>query len=221
MILQANELTKTYTKRGETIRAIDGLNLAIDAGYFIVIHGHSGSGKSTLLLMLGGMLRPTTGEVVYDNFNLYARTSLFRSRYRKETVGFVFQKFHLMPYLTVMDNIRLSMTINQSSRDSREKIYSLTDQLGIRNRLNHLPEELSVGEQQRVALARTLVRNPPLLLADEPTGNLDSRNTKIIADCLKQENESGKTIILATHNKSLIELGNRRMELLSGRIVED
>jgi putative ABC transport system ATP-binding protein len=220
MILQTNNLSKTYTKSKQKINAINNINLSIDEGDFVVIHGSSGCGKSTLLLLLGGMLHPTAGQVLFQNQDLYASPSFLRGTYRKRIVGFMFQKFFLMPYLSVKDNIQLSLSIRKIKQDSAERVQSLTDRLGITQRMNHLPEELSVGEQQRVALARTLAGNPDIILADEPTGNLDKNNKQIIAQCLKEENAQGKTIVLVTHDESLIELGNKQIQLSAGQLTD-
>ena len=220
MILQTNNLSKIYTKSKQQINAINNINLSIDEGDFVVIHGSSGCGKSTLLLLLGGMLHPTAGQVLFQNQDLYASSSFLRGTYRKRVVGFMFQKFFLMPYLSVKDNIQLSLSIRKIKQGSAERVQSLTDRLGITQRMNHLPEELSVGEQQRVALARTLAGNPDIILADEPTGNLDKNNKQIIAQCLKEENAQGKTIVLVTHDESLIELGKKQIQLSAGQLTD-
>ncbi len=220
MIIQTKNLLKTYTKSNQTINAIDNLNLSIDEGDFVVVHGPSGCGKSTLLLLLGGMLHPTAGQVLYQDKDLYASPAFLRGTYRKRVVGFMFQKFYLMPYLSVRDNINLSLSIRKMKQGSAERVRLLIDRLGISQRMKHLPEELSVGEQQRVALARTLAGNPDIILADEPTGNLDKNNKQIIAQCLKDENAQGKTVVLVTHDESLIELGNQQIQLSSGKLTE-
>ncbi|MBD3267410.1 ATP-binding cassette domain-containing protein [bacterium] len=217
-MLHTTNLTKQYKKAGQTINALDRVDLQIEQGDFVVIHGHSGSGKSTLLLILGGMLHPSGGNVMFNDKNLYSLSPFFRMRYRKQTVGFMFQKFYLMPYLTIQDNIRLPLAIQNANHNPAERIQSLAEFLGIQDRLRHLPEELSVGEQQRAAMARTLAGQPQLILADEPTGNLDAKNRAIIAECLQQENEQGKTIILATHDETLMNLGTKTYELQAGRM---
>lgn len=218
-MIQTSQLTKTYTKKNQQIHALNQCDLHIHQGDFVVIYGHSGSGKSTLLLMLGGMLRPTTGSVLFNEKNIYANSSFLRNTYRKQTVGFMFQKFYLMPYLTVLDNIRLSLSLRKAVQ-ADDRIYSVTNQLGLSKRLHHLPTELSVGEQQRAALARSLAGNPELILADEPTGNLDAENSRIIVECMRQENEQGKTIILVTHEETFMPLGTKRFQLISGEITD-
>ena len=220
-MIQTKELTKIYTKSNENITAIDNLNISINKGDFTVIYGPSGCGKSTLLLLLGGMLHPTSGEVLFQDKNIYSHSSFLRQKYRKSIVGFMFQKFFLMPYLTVKDNIRLALSLRQMNHGAEERILSLAECLGIEQRMNHRPEELSVGEQQRAALARTLAGNPELILADEPTGNLDKVNKRMIAECMSEEHSRGKTIVLATHDESLIELGTKRFHLAPGQLTDD
>lgn len=219
-MLEIQNLTKTYTRSGRTVCALDALDLRIDDGDFVVLHGPSGSGKSTLLLILGGMLRPDAGTVTYRGDDIYAYSRTRRNRYRRSSVGFVFQKFYLVPYLTVQDNIRLPLAISGDGRHGDEWIASLTERLGIADRLRHFPAELSVGEQQRVAMARMLAGNPDFILADEPTGNLDTKNTDILAECLEEEHRQGRTVILATHNESLMERGNSKIHLVAGHVQD-
>lgn len=218
-MIQIQNLTKIYTKTGNSIRAIDNISLQIQNSDFVVVHGPSGSGKSSLLLMLGGMLRPTSGTVLFRGENLYAFSQTRRNLFRRNSVGFIFQKYFLMPYLSVYDNIRLRLTIRGLERDISARIATVTQQLGISSRLQHYPAELSVGEQQRVAMARTLASDPELILADEPTGNLDRANKQILAQTLREEHEQGRAIILVTHDESLMELGTSRIHLVAGRIA--
>ncbi|MFH1741534.1 MAG: ABC transporter ATP-binding protein [bacterium] len=217
-MIQTSGLTKLYMRSGKTVHAIDGITMQIESGDFAVVQGPSGSGKSTLLLILGGMLKPTSGTVLFQDKDLYAFSRTQRNRFRKHSVGFIFQKFHLMPYLTVYDNIRLPLAIRNKNRDAEQRIQSLTHRLGIADRLTHRPAELSVGEQQRVAMARTLAGEPDLILADEPTGNLDRGNSTILAECLLEEHRQGRTIILATHDETLLEIGSVKFYLESGRL---
>ncbi len=220
-MLETRNVSKLYTRSGEEIRALDSASLHIEKGEFVTAYGHSGSGKSTLLLLLGGMLRPTSGNVLFHDQDLYAQSFLKRNQYRKSVVGFVFQKFYLMPYLTVYDNIRLLLSIRSIEHTDRDRIESFAERLGIAGRLQHRPAELSVGEQQRAALARTLAGEPEIILADEPTGNLDKENSAIIARCLQEEHKAGKTIILATHDEALMELGTKKIQLAAGKIVSE
>jgi len=218
-MLEARHLTKSYTKNGTTIAAVDDVSLSVAEGDFVVIHGPSGSGKTTLLLILGGMLRPTAGDVSCRGDEIYALSAARRNQYRKYTVGFIFQKFFLIPYLSTFDNIRLPLALRRHRGDCEKTIVAVAERLGIANRLNHRPGELSAGEQQRVAMARTLVGGPKVLLADEPTGNLDQHNADVLAECLKEESQNGRAVILVTHNKGLLALGNRQLRLESGRII--
>ena len=218
-MLELQHVTKSYRKNGRVIRAADGVDLRIGEGELVVVHGPSGSGKSTLLLMLGAMLRPDGGTVRYDSDDVYAWPSSKRNRYRKHTVGFVFQRFFLVPYLSVFDNIRMPLALQRSKTDQVAAVRGLAERLRLGDRLGHAPAELSVGEQQRAAVARALVAGQRLILADEPTGNLDAENIEIIADCLRGETRRGRTVVLVTHNESLLELGTRRLRIEGGRIV--
>ncbi len=221
-MLTLDQVSKSYRKRvggGETVlvHALDQVSLSISQGDFAVFHGASGSGKSTLLLTLGAMLAPTCGKVAYENTDIYRRSSLWRNRFRRRTVGFIFQKFHLMPYLTVRENILLPLSFRQRHK-AKEALETLAKRLELDARLQHYPNELSVGEQQRAALARTLICKPKLILADEPTGNLDPHNSAIIAQCLREEHQAGATLLLVTHDPALIDIGSHSYELSQGHI---
>jgi len=217
-MLKLNEVTKTYHKHGRQIHAAHDLSLDIDQGDFVVIHGPSGSGKSTLLLIIGGMLPPDSGSVLYGSHDIYSWAPAERNQYRKQTVGFIFQRFFLIPYLNVFDNIRMPSVIRGEQANHTKEILSLARKLRIETRLDHRPTELSVGEQQRVAVARAMAGDKKLILADEPTGNLDTQNVEIIAECLSEERERGRTILLVTHNESLLGIGTRRLHLEQGEI---
>jgi putative ABC transport system ATP-binding protein len=219
-MLRVRNATKTYRKPGRTIHAVQNLSVDIDPGEFIVVHGPSGSGKSTLLLLLGAMLPPEEGEVLFDSDSIYRWSPGRRNRFRKQTVGFVFQRYFLIPYLTVLDNIRLSLAIQGNASARRDDIDRLTSRLRITDRLGHRPSELSAGEQQRAAVARALVGDKTLILADEPTGNLDTPNAQIIAACLAEERERGRAIVVVTHDPSLRGIGTRELQLVEGRLVE-
>jgi len=219
-MLRMREVTRAYAREGETVRALDGVSLTIDEGEFLVIQGASGSGKSTLLLALGGMLRPTAGDVLHRGTSVYSQSSAWRNRYRRSTVGFVFQRFFLIPYLTVLDNIRMPLCVRHSPRGATAKATALAEGLQISKRLGHRPSELSVGEQQRVAMARALVGDPGIILADEPTGNLDAVNAKILAERLGEENRRGRTVVLVTHDPALMDIGSRKLRLTSGKIED-
>ncbi len=218
-MIEVRNLAKVYSRSGDTVRAIDDVSFSVNEGEFVVVHGASGSGKSTLLLALGGMLRPSSGYIRYKRRDIYALSTVRRNQYRKHTVGFIFQRFFLIPYLTALDNIRLPLALRRPSNNLDKTMVALTERLGIADRLKHRPAELSAGEQQRVAMARTLAGQPEIILADEPTGNLDQDNVDILAECLREEHRRGRAIILATHNRGLLDLGNRRLHIDSGRIA--
>ncbi|MFW6164041.1 MAG: ABC transporter ATP-binding protein [Planctomycetota bacterium] len=217
-MLEVRDAVKTYRRGGETIRAVDGVSLRAEPGDLLVLHGPSGSGKSTLLLMAGGMLPPDSGHVCYNGEDVYAWSSLRRNAYRKRTVGFVFQRFFLMPYLSVYDNIRVPLAL-RGERDTGARVRELAGRLRIEHRLGHRPGELSIGEQQRAAIARALAGDKTLLLADEPSGNLDEANIEILAQTFRDESRRGRIILLATHNPTLVELGTRDLRLEAGRLA--
>lgn len=218
-MLKLCNATKQYRKNGRTISAVDKLDLELNAGDFAVVHGPSGSGKSTLLLMLGGMLPPDHGEVLYDGQEIYNGNASRRNRYRREAVGFVFQRFCLIPYLTLYDNIRIPLALGGYKGPVGQIIGQLARMLRIEDRLGHRPCELSVGEQQRAALARAIVGDKKLILADEPTGNLDVENIKIVTDCLVQLADQGRIVVMVTHNPSLLDIATRSLRIEAGRIV--
>ncbi|MCP4644628.1 MAG: ATP-binding cassette domain-containing protein [bacterium] len=225
-MIEAVALTKTYPAKGPhgpengVVRALAGVDLCVEPGDLVAVHGPSGSGKSTLLLMLGGMLHPTSGNVRFRGDDIYAIPRHRRNSYRKFSVGFIFQKFYLLPYLTVYDNIRLPLALQAGTDNHREAVLKIAGRLGIESRLGHKPAELSAGEQQRVALARTLVAEPDLVLADEPTGNLDEGNTEVIAECLVEESAQGRAIVLATHDTPLMRRCTRSLRLEAGAAVD-
>jgi len=221
-MLDVRDVTKTYRCGGRTVEAVRSVSLQADEGDLVVLRGPSGSGKSTMLLMMGGMLRPDQGTVSCDGADVYARGRGRRNRYRRNTVGFVFQRFCLMPYLSVYDNIRYPVTLaGRRRRAAAGDIRDLAERLGIEDRLRHRPHALSVGEQQRAALARALVAGQRLILADEPSGNLDEENAAIIAECLVEENRRGRTIIVATHDPALLAIGTKQCRLERGALADD
>jgi len=219
-MLRIEHASKIYRKHDVTVAAADDVSLELEGGDFAVVHGPSGSGKSTLLLMAGGMLPPDSGDILFEESDIYRWPSRKRNRYRNQAVGFVFQRFHLLPYLAVADNIRLPLAL-QSRGHEQEAVEAAAERLGIAGRLHHQPAELSVGEQQRVAVARALVGDKRVILADEPTGNLDEENVRVVGDVLKQESERGRIVVLVTHNASLRNLGNRRFHLDRGTLTEE
>jgi len=216
-MLQVRRVCKTYRKDGRAVVAADALSLDVSEGDLVVVHGPSGSGKSTLLMMIGGMLPPDSGAILYDSADIYRWSPSRRNRYRRQTVGFVFQRFFLMPYLSVYDNIRMPLALAGRS-GHREKVAALAERLRIDHRLAHKAGQLSVGELQRAAVARALVGEQRLILADEPTGNLDETNIEIVGQCLKEESARGRIVVLVTHSRSLLDLGTRRVRIENGRL---
>lgn len=218
-MLDVTQLTKAYRNGSQMVHALHGIDLNIEKGDFVVVHGASGSGKTTLLHTLGGMLRPSGGNVSFQGQDIYAWSARRRNLYRRRHVGFVFQKLFLMPYLTAYDNIRLALAAGRYSGNHRQRIVDLVSRFGLAERLHHRPSQMSVGEQQRIAAARAIAAEPELILADEPTGNLDRGNTEAFAQFLTEENSQGRTIVLVTHSEHLLDLGNRSVELAGGRIA--
>jgi ABC-type lipoprotein export system ATPase subunit len=219
LMIDCRQLTKVYGANASAVTGIDRLDLSVAQGEFVVVRGPSGCGKTTLLLMLGGMLRPTSGHLLVDGRDLYALPSRKRNRFRADTIGFVFQMFHLVPYLSVLDNVLLAGHGAFSERPARRaKAESLLGQLGLAHRLHHRPAQLSAGERQRAALARALLNQPKLILADEPTGNLDPDNAAEVLRHLEAFHRSGGTVILVTHGPSAQAYANRIVPLRQGKI---
>jgi putative ABC transport system ATP-binding protein len=215
------DLTKTYEHRQEPVHALDGVTLEIEQGSFIAINGGSGSGKTTLLLTLGGLIHPTAGEVRYRGCSLYSQSENQLARYRSEVVGFVLQTFNLVPYLTALENVMVPMLLHSNSRGGRLKqAETLLSKLGLSRRTDFLPRELSAGQQQRVAIARALANDPEVILADEPTGNLDPNLSTEIIDILCRLNEDeGRTVVMVTHDPRAAEKAKRRLRLIDGGVV--
>jgi putative ABC transport system ATP-binding protein len=212
-LVQVENLEKRF---GE-VRALDRVSFAIDAGEWIAIMGPSGSGKTSLINILGGLDHPTAGRVVVDGQDISNLGERELTRYRSEKVGFVFQQFHLVPYLTAVENVMLAQYFH-SITDEKEAADALK-RVGLGDRLSHVPAELSGGEQQRVAIARALINQPKLILADEPTGNLDEANEAVILDLLRELHASGHTILVVTHSQAIGNLADRRVELEHGRLA--
>lgn len=217
ILASARDLTKTYRRGVEEVHALNGVSFDVEAGEFVAITGASGSGKTTLLHLLGCMDAPTSGTLTINGRSTQGLADRELTRMRREQVGFVFQHFGLMPTLTVMENLTLPALF--SKRDAKERAKLLLEQVGMTHRANHRPNQLSGGEMQRAAIARALINNPKMLLADEPTGNLDSVNGDAILQLFHQLNREGLTLIIVTHNPILAESAKRRMALQDGRIV--
>jgi putative ABC transport system ATP-binding protein len=223
-ILEAVNVVREYRMKAETVRALDGVTVRIERGEFVAILGTSGSGKSTLLNLFGGLDRPTTGEIHYDGQSLAPFSSRQMARYRLESVGMIFQSFNLIPTMTARENVALALAFAGEPRRARmEKAAGLLDRVGLTHRLDHLPSELSGGEQQRVSIARAIANHPRVLLADEPTGNLDSRRAGEILQLLAgMREQDGRTIVLVTHDQQLAERhADRTVRLRDGLVEED
>ncbi len=221
-LIELKRLTKQYIAGEEKVEALKSVDLTIDEGEFTAIMGSSGSGKSTLLNILGCLDQPTSGEYWLNSQDVQNLDVNQLSDIRNQYLGFIFQSFHLLPRLNVWKNIELPMlyqNIGKQERKTRAK--ALADQMGLGERLRHMPSQLSGGQRQRVAIARALANKPKLLLADEPTGNLDSKTTIEIMDILQELNQSGVTIILVTHEDELIDYTKRTILLQDGMIVKD
>jgi putative ABC transport system ATP-binding protein len=221
-IIDVKGLTKTYHMGGVDVHALRGVDLTARKGEFLAILGPSGSGKSTMFHIIGGLTPPSGGEVLIAGKNLSRMTDADRTALRRTTVGFVFQKFNLLPTLTAQENIQIAKHI-AGNKNSNDKVFEgMIRILGIEHRLHHKPYALSGGEQQRVAIARAIVNNPAILLADEPTGNLDTENSLAVLETLKHLNqETGQTILMITHNpEAAAYCAHRIVKMRDGRIVE-
>ncbi|MGA7622400.1 MAG: ABC transporter ATP-binding protein [Candidatus Acidiferrales bacterium] len=200
-----------------SVRALDSISFQIEEGEWIAIMGPSGSGKTTLINIMGGLDSPTSGRVVVDGSDVARLDEAGLTRFRAEKIGFVFQQFHLVPYLTALENVMLAQYFH-STTDEKEAHDSL-ERVGLGDRATHLPSQLSGGEQQRVAVARALINHPKLILADEPTGNLDEANEEIVLNLLRELHRERHTILMVTHAASIGNLADRRVELAHGRLV--
>jgi putative ABC transport system ATP-binding protein len=219
-LIEAVELRKTYHVGKVEVPALRGISFCVERGEFVSVVGPSGSGKSTLFYLLGGLTRADSGQVIIDGDDFAQLSDAERTRMRKHKIGFVFQKFNLLPTLDARSNINIALDIaGNGSRDAAyfDKIVGL---LGLEKRLAHRPSELSGGEQQRIALARALITKPAIVLADEPTGNLDSKNSEIVLNMLRHSNrELGQTVLMITHNPEAARYGDRIIHMRDGEIV--
>ena len=221
-MLRLETVCKEYNHRGRTITALDNATIEIQAGDYVCIVGPSGSGKSTLLLVLGGMLSPSKGQVFLDGQSLYDLSPDKRANVRREKIGFVFQTFNLAPYLTVLENVQVPLFLSGvSEHDQEKRATTLLERVGLADRLDHKPSELSVGQQQRVALARAVANNPAIILADEPTGNLDPDTSQQIRDFLDDFNREGRTIVMVTHDPNIAQSAQKTLRLFEGAILSD
>lgn len=220
-ILRVENLTKIYGKGENEVRALDDVSFSVNKGEFIAVIGPSGSGKSTLLHILGGVDRPTSGRVLMDGKDVYAQNEEQLAIFRRRQVGLIYQFYNLIPVLNVTENITLPVLMD-GQRVNRDRLSELITTLGLTGRENHLPNQLSGGQQQRVSIGRALMNAPAVVLADEPTGNLDSKNSKEIVDLLKISNEKyGQTLIVITHDESIALQADRIISIEDGKITRD
>lgn len=218
-ILELSNVTKTYYLKNETIEVLKGVDLKVKKGSFVVIFGPSGCGKSTLLNIIGSLDRPTSGDVLLDNIDLFSYGDSKLSEIRNRKIGFVFQFHHLLAEFSCLENIALPGLVNGAfPKTVYKKAMCLLEEFGIADKKNRLPEQLSGGEKQRVAIARAMINDPLIILADEPAGNLDEENTNILLDVFVGLKEEGKTIILVTHSLYIEELGSNVYNLKEGRL---
>ena len=218
--IEAKNLRKTYHIGKIEVEALRGVSFGVPKGEFVSLVGPSGSGKSTLFYLLGGLTRPDSGSVVLDGDDLASLSDAERTRMRKRKIGFVFQKFNLLPTLDARSNILMAQEIAGNKNHDATYFDRITDLLGLSKRLKHRPSELSGGEQQRVALARALINKPTVVLADEPTGNLDSKNSGVVLGMLRLSNkELGQTVMMITHNPEAAGYGDRIIHMRDGQIV--
>ncbi len=218
-LIEIKKLNKTYESGGENVTALCDVDLNIERGEFISVMGPSGSGKSTLLTILGGLNHPTKGDVIVDDIPIYKLSLEKLADFRREYLGFIFQSFQLIPYLTVTENVMLPLSITQrTNREQVKMAEEILEKIGLAGKAERLPDQLSGGEQERVAIARALVNSPPILMADEPTGNLDSKTGNEIMALFKSLNKEGQTIVMVTHNPDNTSFSTRTISLKDGRV---
>jgi putative ABC transport system ATP-binding protein len=221
-MLRLESVTKLYSRRGSTVTALRPTSAAIEPGEFVAVVGPSGSGKTTLLSILGGMLAPTAGRVWFEGQSLYDLPVAARTALRRQRIGFVFQTFNLVPYLTALENVHVPLYLaGLRPRDQQHQAQALLERVGLGDRVSHKPAELSVGQQQRVALARTLANDPALILADEPTGNLDPETREHVLAMFAEFNGEGRTIVMVTHDPAAAARAQRTLRLEQGGVCSD
>lgn len=218
-IIEMRDATREYRGHAGTVRALDAISLTVERGEWLAIMGPSGSGKSTLVNLLGCLDRADSGTVRIAGKDVHTLSRKELDQFRAETVGFIFQQFHLIPYLTALENIMLAQYFH-SMTDKSEALDALK-RVGLAERAGHLPSELSGGEQQRVCIARALINHPPVLLADEPTGNLDAANQEIVVGLLSSLHRLGHTILMVTHDREMAQMADRVIELQHGRMLPE
>lgn len=218
-ILKAENLVKTYTMGEQSFNAVDGISFSVEQGEFVAIVGASGSGKSTLMHLLGGVDRPTSGKIIIDGSDICSMNNDKLAVFRRQKIGIVYQFYNLIPILTAEENITLPADLDGRKAD-KEKLNDIMETLGVADKRNNLPNELSGGQQQRISIGRALINNPAILLADEPTGNLDTKSTDDIVSLFKMTNQKyGQTIIMITHNLEIAKQAGRIIRIQDGKIV--
>ncbi len=213
-MLKINKIVKKYKKNETIFTALEDVSFQVEKGEFIAVAGPSGSGKSTLLHTIGGLIRPDSGQILFNGNDVYSLKRRELDLYRKNHVGFVFQQFHLMPYLTVSQNIKMVC----AERNDTQKVESYLEKCSVFSLKNKYPDELSVGEKQRVAFIRAIITKPDILLADEPTGNLDPENSRILISLIKDFNREGGTVLLVSHDPGVSESASRQIKLRAGKL---
>lgn len=229
MHLKLENIAKTYQSGRLSVKAVSDVSVSIAPGEFVAVQGPSGCGKSTLLLVAGGLLKPDSGNAIFGDQNLYALNANERAAFRSQHIGFVFQQFHLIPYLNVLDNVLAPALAGGKGNDAKSqgtaangavaRAEELTQELGLSERRHHMPNELSSGERQRTALARALFNRPALLLADEPTGNLDSENSQIALDHMQRFAKNGGSVLMVTHDPQAVAAADRVVNIRDGQLV--
>ena len=217
--IEANQVRKEFGVGDAKVAAVSSIDLSIGQGEFISIMGESGSGKSTLLSMLGGLLSPTTGSITIEGIDIYSLKRNKLADFRREFMGFIFQSFQLVPYLNVIENVQLPLAVTHHSEKEKKRLaLSALERVGLKDKAFRLPNQISGGEQERFAIARAVVNEPPILFADEPTGNLDSRNSEEVMKLLIKLNSEGQTIVMVTHSRDNAEYAHRIVEVADGRL---
>ena len=221
-LIEVKNVYKIYNPGENEVRALDGISVTIDHGEFVAIVGHSGSGKSTFMNMLGCLDTPTSGDYYLDGVNVAGMTDDELSDIRNKQIGFIFQGFNLIPSLTAQENVELPLVYRGMPAEQRRQLAeeALT-RVGMEHRMSHRPSELSGGQQQRVAIARAIAARPPIIMADEPTGNLDTRSGEDVMKILHELNEEGRTIVLITHDNDIARQATRAIQIIDGKVVSD
>lgn len=219
-LIELQQVSKVYGENENKLIALDAVDLSIKRGEFLAVMGPSGSGKSTLLTILGAMNPPSTGKLFVDGIDVYALSAEKQADFRREYLGFIFQQFQLIPYLTALENVMLPLIITDVENQEEKAALTLA-RVGLGKKLKHLPSELSGGEQGRVAIARAIVNEPPILLADEPTGTLDSQTGAEVLNIFAELHDEGQTIVMVTHSKQTASRAKRLVQIKDGRIVSD